>query len=188
MRYVLFTVLLFTCWPALAQDEPRFEIGAQLSALDMRNSLGEKPGGIGGRFGYNPKKWLTTEAELNYFPQNPSGNFGETTAFFGPKIGYRFYDVPGFGDTGIFFKVRPGFIHFGGQFYQLRNPSNRTRPAFDLGLVWEHYFKTYGVFRVDVSNVVIPFGNAGINIGFADLAHPRTTHNFYISVGLGFRF
>ncbi len=189
MRRLLIAVIALAALPAaLAQDKARFEIGAQVAVLDLRSSIYEKPGAIGGRFGYNPSRWLTTEAELNYFPQNPSGNFGESVAFFGPKIGYRFYDVPGLGDTGVFFKARPGFIHFGGQFYQLRNAGNRTKPAFDVGFVWEHYFKTYGVFRIDASDVIIPFGNAAIDIGSIDLAHPHTTHNFYMTLGLGVRF
>jgi Outer membrane protein beta-barrel domain len=188
MRRLLIAVIALAALPTLAQDEARFEVGTQVAAIDLRSSIYEKPLGIGGRFGYNATKWLTMEAEINYFPQNPSGNFGQSVAFFGRKIGHRFYGVPGLGNTGVFFKALPGFIHFGGQFYQLRNAGNRTKPAFDIGLVWEHYFKTYGVFRIDVSDVIIPFGNAAIDIGFVDLAHPRTTHNFYITTGLGVRF
>ncbi len=187
MRYLFVIVLLLTGLPALAQ-EPRFEAGAQIAVLDLRNSVGEKPLGIGGRFGYNATNWLTAESELSYFPQNPSGNFGETLAVFGPKVGCRFSDVPGVGDMGVFFKARPGVINFGGPFFTERNVANRTKFAFDVGVVWERYFRTYGVFRIDIGDVIIPFGDAALSVGSIQPVYPHTSHNLHATFGVGVRF
>lgn len=166
----------------------QFEFGAQLTALDLRNVVGEKPLGLGGRFGYNVTEHLSAESELNYFPQNPSGNFGETQALFGFKAGQRFADVPAFGDFGLFAKARPGLVHFGGPFFAERNPDNRTKLAFDLGVVFERYFKSHGVFRLDFSDVIIPFGSQQINAGAVEPLRPATSHNFQVTIGLGVRF
>ena len=50
----------------------------------------------------NLTKYLSLEAETNYFPKNPSGNYGETLGHFGVKMTKRFDRF------GVFAKARPG--------------------------------------------------------------------------------
>lgn len=160
----------------------RFEFGAQVTALDLRATIGEKPGGVGGRFICNLNDYLSLESEVNYFPQNPSGNFGETQALFGAKVGYRRRDI------GIFAKVRPGFVHFGGDFYRVRNPGNLTHPAVDLGGVLEMFPREHVGFRVDVGDTIVGFGDRPIQIGAIKPFAGGIGHNFQVSLGILFRF
>ncbi len=175
-------LLLVSC-SARAEDssDRRFEIGTQLTVLKMRNSIGETPGGIGGRVGYNLNQYVTLESEVNYFPQNPSGNFGETEALFGAKAGLR---SSGF---GIFAKARPGFVHFGGDFYRVRNPGNLTHPAFDLGGVAEFYPKEHLGVRIDFGDTIVAFGEKPIQTGLQPFTG-GVSHNFQLSLGVLFRF
>ena len=63
--------------------------------------------GFGGRFGYNFSRYLTLEAEGNFFPRDRELEGGrKTQGLFGAKVGKRMDRV------GIFGKARPGFIRF----------------------------------------------------------------------------
>jgi hypothetical protein len=179
-RTISLAVLLLLDIPVAAQA--RFEIGALLTGLNLNSIQGEYPAGIGGRFGYNFTDFLTVETEVNYFPQNPAGNFGETQALWGIKAGHRF------GRLGLFGKARPGLVHFGGDFYRTYNYANPTKFAFDLGFVLEGYFGSHGIFRFDVSDVVIPFGNTPVYSGTLQPRYPGISHNPQFSVGIGIRF
>jgi hypothetical protein len=181
MRYAIsFAVLLLVCLHAAAQG--RFEVGAHFTGLNLNSIQGEYPAGIGGRFGYNVADFLTVESEVNYFPQNPSGNFGETQASWGVKAGHRF------GRLGLFAKARPGLVHFGGDFYRAYNHDTPTKFAFDMGFVLESYFGSRGTLRFDLSDVIIPFGNTPVYSATVAPRYPGNSHNPQFSIGIGIRF
>src|SRR5215212_3965185 len=116
MRYrSLFTllVMLFVApGPARAQswtEGHRFEAGVVFTVLDMRDATGGKSGALGVRFAYNLHEYAAFDSELAHYPENPSGNYGETQGLFGVRAGKRFGKVP----VGLFVKARPGFVKLG---------------------------------------------------------------------------
>lgn len=180
---VLFALLIcasVTC----AQDElPKFEAGAQMSILRLKE-IRENPVGVGGRFHYNFHRSFALDNEVNYFPENPSGNFGETLALFGVRAGKRWDQV------GVFAKARAGVIHFGGSFFDLRL-SEKTHPAFDVGGVLEYYVGRRVILRFDASDLIVPYGDTTIVTGLLppiQLMRLGTQHNLHTSVGVAFRF
>ena len=190
MRKIFFTLLfaaLLTPAAALAQsgvDEHKFEVGAVLTGIDMRDSTGNKPLGVGVRFGYNFHEYAAFDSELAYYPKGSSGNFGETQGLFGVKAGKRFGKVP----VGLFVKARPGFIKLGRDVTS-RNPAlGETRPALDLGGVLELYPSERSIVRIDYGDTIVSFGDTLFN---SALRPPRvigTTHNKQASFGFAFRF
>jgi len=160
---------------------PRVEVGGQLSIIDLRDNIGEKPLGVGGRAAYNFTKYLALDAQVDYYPQNPSGNFGQTVGVFGLKAGVRAEKL------GLFAKARPGFIHFGGDFFAARIRDHRTQFALDLGGVLEFYPSRHTVVRIDVGDTLVTFGGAAINTG-GGIVRLGTTHNLQTSLGFGVRF
>ena len=165
---------------------PRFEMGLHFTGLRLRDALGEGPAGIGGRFTYNHLENLAFEGEINYFPQDPSGDFGENQGLFGVKAGGRFEDI------GLFAKVRPGFVHFGGDALG-RRLSERTQFACDVGGVIEYYPSPRWLLRMDLGDTIIPFGGTRFISFFGTPAGPNvvrlgTTHNFQASFGFAVRF
>src|SRR5712691_4610085 len=93
---------------ALYSSDPA-ELGIQLTGVHL-HKLDEAPFGIGARFFLNFTRSAALDSEFTHYPENPSGNFGETAAMAGLKIGWR-------GDRiGIFAKTRGGVWHFGGRF------------------------------------------------------------------------
>jgi hypothetical protein len=180
--------LFFALGSALAaQNEvPRFDASFQITALDMRGPVGEKALGIGGRFGYRLIPCLGLDAEVDHFPQNPSGNFGETLALFGVKVGQEF------GNIGLFAKARAGAVHFGGSFFKQRLSKN-TFPAVDLGGVIEFYPRRHFLLRLDLGDTIIPFSGADYLGPIGSPTGPvftrlGTTHNLQVGFGLGFWF
>ena len=101
---------------AKAQGEPNYkwEAGFQVTTIQF-GAPAEKPFGLGGRIGRQLGNHITVEAEANHFPENPSGNFGETQAVGGIKAGGHL------GSWGGFIKIRPGLLHFGGRDFRARN-------------------------------------------------------------------
>src|SRR5215468_4777289 len=95
---------------ANAQGEPKYqwEAGFQVTTIQF-GVPAEKPFGLGGRIGRELGNHITVEAEANHFPENPSGNFGETQVVGGVKAGGHV------GSWGGFIKIRPGLLHFGGR-------------------------------------------------------------------------
>jgi len=186
MRRILFIIpsliLFWTANVVYAQDEdiPKFDVSFQVSFLNLNASLGEYPVGIGGRFGYRLSSLLYLDSEVLHFPENPSGNFGETLVLGGIRSGIEFYSV------GIFGKVRAGAIHFGGrQFYS--RLGDLTHPAIDLGAIFEYFHNRHFFMRMDLGDCIIPFGG----ISYLDADGPRnlnTTHNFWLDLGIGIRF
>lgn len=123
--------LLFICGQSLSAqssdiDEHRYELGAQLSVLNISSVRGVSSGvpcfnppcierntfertrqtevGFGGRIGYNISSYLALEAEVNFFPQERRFEGRQIELLSGAKFGRRF------DKAGIFGKVRPGFL------------------------------------------------------------------------------
>ena len=99
-------MLLFPIEPANAQGEPKYtwDAGVQVTTIQF-GALAEKPIGFGGRIGRAVGNHITVEAEANHFPENPSGDFGETQLLAGIRAGG--YVRP----WGGFIKIRPGRKH-----------------------------------------------------------------------------
>ncbi len=167
-----------------AQDwNPRFEAGAQFTALDFRGTLGEKPGGFGGHFGYNLNRYLALETEANYFPQNPDGDFGQTQFVAGVRAGYTFDDF------GIYAKVRPGFVRFGGAAYRAYNGDNPTRPAMDIGAVLQYFPRAGHVgIRLDWGDTLISMPTQFFQTGSASASSGGWKHNPQGEIGVVVRF
>jgi hypothetical protein len=174
---LLWLSILFSAGVVSAQGEPpKIELGVQTSILRL-NALSEVPLGIGGRFTYNVAPYLAIEAEATYFPQDPSGNFGETLALAGARVGWQFHG------RRVYARVRPGVIHFGGALPLTRT----TEPAVDIGIGYDHYWSRHVGFRFDIGDTIIPFGGARVLTGPAPV-RLGTTHNLETSIGLGIRF
>src|SRR6267378_3693033 len=166
------SLLLLPSLTALANAQtPKFEVGGLIFSFQGKQ-LGAGFG-IGGRFTYNLNRHIAIDTEWNGFLED-EGSIIANQGFVGPKVGVRNKLV------GVFAKARPGFS------------TNFARPApdyatsfaydsvdkfaLDVGAVFEVYPSRHTIFRVDVGDVIIPFGN--------DLVlapEPRrvgTTHNF----------
>lgn len=184
VQIVVVLLALFLCSLesfAQTKDHP-FEVGGVVTAIDFRDSVGEKPLGVGGRFTYNFTENFALDSEISHFPQNPSGNFGQTVALAGLRAGVRGEKV------GAFAKIRPGVAHFGGDFFRARNGS-RDNFALDVGGVVEFYPSSRVIVRIDLGDTIIPFGDGTINSPLPPyIIRPGTTHNFQSSFGVGFRF
>jgi Outer membrane protein beta-barrel domain len=159
----------------------RTELGVQFTTINL-NEFGEKPSGVGGRFGYNVSSHISLDTEVNHFPENPSGNFGETLALFGVKVGKRFDRL------GVFAKARPGVIHFGGGDFSQRL-RDKTHFAVDLGGVLEYRLSPHIFVRFDLGDTIIAFRGAT----FLSAVSPGPTrlgtiHSLQASIGLGIRF
>ena len=191
MRHRIFFTLLVTLFvaPGLARAQSpteghKFEAGAVVTALDMRDATGSKPLGVGARFAYNFHEYAAFDSELVHYPENPSGNFGETQGLFGIRAGKRFGKVP----VGLFVKARPGFVRLGNDVTRYNPTFEETRFALDLGGVLELYPSERTIVRVDYGDTLISFGDAPINSATRPPRRLGTTHNMQASFGFGFRF
>lgn len=160
-------------------ETPRFDLGGQVLGLRMP-SIHEGPGGIGGRFGLHLGPWLRFDTELDYFPQNPSGNFGQSLALFGLRFPFEVLGLH------PYLRARAGVIHFGGRFFQDRNTVD-TFPAIDVGAGLEIPRSRRLSFRVEAGDLVVLFRGARIDEGFGP-APMHATHNLLVGAGLTFHF
>jgi hypothetical protein len=167
---------------AQTRDRP-IEVGGFLTTIDLRDTVGEKPGGFGGRFAYNFTNNFAIDAEAAYFPENPSGNFGQTVALAGLRAGIRSESF------GAFAKLRPGVVRFGGDFFRTYNNRSQNYFAVDVGASLEFYPSRRVIVRVDLGDTIVPFEDNTINGPLPPYTiRPGTTHNFQGSFGIGFRF
>lgn len=169
---------------AFAQtDDRRIEVGGFLTHLSLTDSNGEGPVGLGGRFGYNFSKYVGLDAEIAHLPENGQGAFGQTLVLAGAKAGVRSEKF------GVFAKVRPGIVHFGGSRYNVFGNNQPTKFALDVGGVVEFYPTKRSIIRVDAGDTIIAFGNDRFPSGTPNFIYePGTSHNFQGSIGFGFRF
>lgn len=174
-------LLSLNCLVAQAQNKtasdddrvPTYEVGGQIFSFN-----GDDLGfgwGAGGRFTYNLNDKIALDSEVNFFLPDEGPAYA-TQGLFGIKAGKRIKKV------GIFAKARPGF-----QTNFVVNGREQSRFALDVGGVAEFYPNRHLVVRLDVGDVIIPFGNNVVGQGvFAQ--RPGTTHNFQYSLGVSFRF
>jgi len=184
----LFGAALLAAGEAQAQTElPRFEVGAQFSTIDMRDSVGEKPPGIGGRFTYNINEYAALDAELNYFSTGEV-DLDRTQGLFGLKAGKRFGgDSP---KVGVFFKARPGFMRFHGVRVPGSSVNGTTKFALDLGGVVELYPSKRTIVRIDAGRTIIVFNETirRFPLPGAPQEHLGTSHGLQAGIGFGYRF
>jgi hypothetical protein len=205
-------------------DERKFEVGGQFSVLRVPTQTvtitssafatsenSDSVYGFGGRFGYNIAKYLTLEAEGNFFPRDRDLEGGrKLQGFFGIKAGKRFQKF------GAFAKARPGFVSYKRGDYRFGSggcvavfppplgcfqPVTRTNFAIDAGGVFEYYPSKRTIVRFDVGDTIVRFKARNIAAieppAPGSLAPTRlvvipvsaeTKHNFQSSIGFGFRF
>lgn len=179
---ILLILFLFSLESSAQTDEHPIEVGGFVTTIKLSDPIGETPIGFGGRFTYNFTKNFALDSEVAYFPENPSGNFGQTVAVAGVRAGVRREKF------GAFAKVRPGIVNFGGNAFRARNGS-QSNFALDVGGVLEYYPSRRVIVRVDLGDTIIPFGDKTINSPLPPFTtRPGTTHNFQSSFGVGFRF
>jgi len=166
---------------ANAQGEPNYkwEAGFQVTTIQF-GAPAEKPLGLGGRIGRELGNHITVEGEANHFPENPSGNFGETQVVGGIKAGGHI------GSWGGFIKIRPGLLHFGGRDFRARN-SALDHAVLDIGAVAERSITERMVFRMDFGNTIVFYGGDVVNTALGTF-RPGTESNLQISFSLGFKF
>ena len=154
----------------------RYEVGAQIFSFGSRDvGYGW---GAGGRFGYNLNNYLTLESEINGFLPDEGPPYA-AEGLFGVKAGKRTKRF------GIFAKARPGFITnfvVNGDYSR-----GKTKFAFDAGGVAEVYPSKHTVLRLDIGDVIVPFGNDTVRTGL-NFERVGTTHNMQYSLGFGIRF
>ena len=177
------------------------EIGGQFVLLKVSDDPGEQfpapndiedtlvGGGI--RFGYNISNSLAIEAEGNIF-KRPSDREGRRSqGLFGVKWGKRNEK------SGIFAKVRPGFMRFDRSFSFVRSGGNNTQDktnvylALDIGAVVEFYTSRRSIIRLDFGDTIVRYTNRqieGFEPGAIPIVKTNYGHNFQFSVGVGFRF
>jgi hypothetical protein len=160
----------------------KVEAGAFLSYINMAESTGEGPAGFGGRFSYNFNNYFAFDAAVSNYPQNPSGNFGQTLVSAGVKAGIRSERI------GLFAKAKPGVIHFGGRAFRARHNGSRDYFSFDVGGVLELYPNSRVLLRLDISDNIIDFRDDLFNRGFPAPKRPGLSHNRQLSLGIGVRF
>jgi hypothetical protein len=87
----LFCVLtFFTAQSIHAQTRvSKAEVGGQISLIDLRDSIQEKPPGVGGRFTYSFTDYLSFDSEVTYF-STAEVDLNRTQGLFGVKVGRRF--------------------------------------------------------------------------------------------------
>ena len=156
-----------------------YEIGIQFAGMHL-HKIDEAPLGVGGRFNYNFLQFAAADLELMYYPENPSGNFGESTVSVGCRLGKHFDRFGAFG------AVRPGVIHFGGAYFAQRL-DQKTHPMLNVGGILEYYPSRRTVLRVSLDDAIIYYGEARL----FNRPNPDplgTVHNLQPGFGFGFRF
>jgi hypothetical protein len=175
---ILLVSLCLAGTPVLLHGQ-RYEAGIQLSGVHL-HKIDEGAFGIGGRFHFNVTEFLAADLELTRFPENSAGNFGETAMWGGIRAGKHFDRV------GAFVKARPGWIHFGGEYFASRL-DQKTHFMFDLGGIFEFYPSRRVFLRLEGGDMVIYFGGTRLS-NRPDPDALGTIHNFQSGVGFAFRF
>jgi hypothetical protein len=224
----LFVVVSLSGQQAKAQsDEKKIEVGGHLSLQRVPTFSVSSTGivcvtipcptssisqdseidpGFGARIGYNVTRYLTLEAEGNFFPRDRDVEGGrKVQGLFGAKAGKRFTNA------GIFAKARPGFVRLSRGDYRFGTggcvavfppplacyqPVAKTSFAIDLGGVAEFYPSSHTILRFDVGDTIVRLDrrNAAAlsTTGLTGLVvlpvAAETRHQLQVSVGAGFRF
>lgn len=183
---VILLLFLFSS-DAKAQTEiPRIEAGVQFTALNLVEPIDEGAPGLGGRFTYNLSNHFGLEAEFNHFPGGTrlASSFGETEGLLGLRAGFA---IP---KGGMFFKARPGFIHFSETSdVHGRGLKQLDHFALDLGFVGVCYFSNHTYLRFDAGDTIITYGDERVlDPVNGRISRLGTVHNPQISIGVGIHF
>ncbi len=155
------------------QSTRRWEIGGQYGVFSLGSakvegtssftpwSLGDYPG-FGGRLTYNFNRWLAMDSVVNYFYTNPHVGDAQRggkilQGSFGPKAGIHMQRF------GVFAKVHPGFLSYGGVHDSYFPPYPTTRRndfALDFGVVLEYYPSRRTMLRFDLGHTAVFYGSA----------------------------
>jgi hypothetical protein len=209
-------LILFFLLPAApqicAQEAPRFEIGAHVTALDLGDfrlrvpDISKSERGAGGRITFNINDNVSIEGEVNIFPEDfrislPS--LGQLVTrrltkdrvnqyIIGVKAGFRSRRF------GFFGKLRPGYVDA-----ELRDETVNSNSALnsvfrtssgamlDAGIVLEFYPTRHTMLRLDVGDTIIRFRTepiAGNTTSNAVQTGVFRKHSIQVSAGFGFRF
>jgi len=165
------------------QTDKPLEIGSQFTALRLY-TIGEVTASVGARASYELHFMgltIAPEVEVNYFPQDSSGDFGEMQFMAGARTGVSI------GRRAFFIKTRPGLVHFGGADFTERTGRSSTNFAFDLGGVYEHFVSPHMAFRLDWGDTMIRFSSPSSTAQFSSIK-PGWSHNLQTACGVVFRF
>lgn len=193
-RTILFLGLVAFLTPtSYAQSSPpKFELGGVFTTLHFQGSGIQNTFGAGGRAVYNPYRFLSLEAELDWtFPrpgfQTSLAGGRVIQSFAGAKAGLRKSRF------GIFGKVRPGLVHFDEviKFVDLTTFTvqlgSRTEFALDVGGIFEIYASRHWSVRWDVGDTMIHYGPFSVNPSLPP-GPAETLHVFHFTSGVHFRF
>jgi hypothetical protein len=185
-RLALAAAIVSVCLFATAKSthaQTPFYAGAHLSAHGL-SQPDQGNVGFGLRGGYEAYlPFISLEAELNFLPWSTGGSFGETQGLFGLKFGKKI------GRWGAFFRVRPGFTHFGdGDFPDQLTES--TKFALDLGGGIEYDIAPKVTLRLDLGDTRIYYGDAALRSSPGGPPGPRLgTHDtFQSNIGIVVHF
>lgn len=182
-----FFVSIFTAQAVRAQSiDSQIEVGGQLSIIDLRESLGEKPPGVGGRFTYNVTQNIAVDTEVNYFSTSEV-DLNRTQGLFGIRAGKRF----GSPSIGLFAKARPGLMRFHGERFPGVTVNGTTKFTLDLGGIVELYPSKRTIVRIDVGDTIIFYNDETIrrlSLPGGPQQRLGTSHSLQTSIGFGFRF
>jgi hypothetical protein len=159
-------------------------IGAHYSALSLEFP-DQTRHGVGGFLVYSPREWIGVDLGTSIFP---SDEVGDTAWQFmaGPRLGRVF------GRTGIFGRLRPGFVRFSDRFIAPETGCVAIFPAPEACLVKSVNFALdYGA-----TVEVLPTARAVLRFDIGDaLTRYRRgddtaswKHGFQLTAGAGLRF
>lgn len=147
-----------------AQQFTRTELGISSSIIPNNRFVPVTDAGIGGRFTWNFTPSFALETEGNYYLTGTSDRTSLTggraiSLLGGPKAGIRKRRF------GLFFKSRFGVLTFSNvpntaALFDGHSTSRRTHAAMDLGGVGEFYPGERFVFRVDVGELLVRYGDS----------------------------
>jgi hypothetical protein len=176
---------------------PRCEVGAQVTALDLRefsHVLGRRSElALGGRFTVNINSLLAAEAQVDLYPDDKFFDYRrKIQGLFGVRAGVRN------GRVGLFGKVRPGFMHVRDRgVCAIPEGCGPTPPgytdryvgrfwfALDAGVVFEVYPSHRMALRVDAGDLFVRRFN------YTDGTGKRfyySSHNVQTGGGVALRF
>jgi hypothetical protein len=196
------SLAFFTSLLSAQSEVPKFEVGAQYSVRGLMGTSTLNNGancagcdvvasGVGGRFVYNPFRFLSLEGEWNIYPHASGSSASNlhggtaTEGLFGAKAGWRNHRF------GLFAKVAPGYLAYSHAITSAVSSANGT--FFNYGTVthFTQYFGGVGEYypvrqialRVDVGQTLTRY-----SADFAGTTGTNWERNGQIDAGFSYRF